>query len=275
MSIFKKYILDDLNEVLLTVGSKPYPNFGNVVILAGGAASGKGFIKDKLLAFEGRSLDVDSIKELALRSDYFEKKVKEEFNVELKDMDLKNPESVTKLHAIFTSMKIPDKRQEVLYASIMKEVPERKPNILFDVTLKNITKLNNLTANLTQIGYKRENIHIVWVINDIKVALEQNRERERVVADDILLDTHEGVSLTMKKLVDMGDAIKQYMDGTIALVFNKRGEDIFMKKSDNGGSYIEEASYVIIKKPGKEVDLTKLNSVVDKIREYTPKIHTW
>lgn len=275
MNLFKNFVLDDLNEVLLTVGSKPYPNFGNVVILAGGAASGKGFIKDKLLAFEGRSLDVDSIKELALRSDYFEKKIKEEFNVELKDMDLRNPDSVTQLHSIFTSMKIPDKRQAVLYASIMKEVPERKPNILFDVTLKNITKLNNLTADLTRIGYKKENIHIVWVVNDIKVALEQNRERERVVADDILLDTHEGVSLTMKKLVDMGDSLKQYMDGTIALVFNKRGEDIFLKKSANGGSYIEDASYVIIKKPGKEVDLTKLNSVVDKIREYTPKIHTW
>ena len=32
-----------LQEKLITFGKKAYPKFGNVVILAGGAGSGKGF----------------------------------------------------------------------------------------------------------------------------------------------------------------------------------------------------------------------------------------
>ena len=35
-----------LQEALITFGGKPYPKFGNIVILAGGAGSGKGFIRD-------------------------------------------------------------------------------------------------------------------------------------------------------------------------------------------------------------------------------------
>ena len=35
---------DVLIEKLITFGGKAYPKFGNVVIMAGGAGSGKGFV---------------------------------------------------------------------------------------------------------------------------------------------------------------------------------------------------------------------------------------
>ena len=38
-----------LLEKLITFGGKAYPKFGNIVIMAGGAGSGKGFVKDKLV----------------------------------------------------------------------------------------------------------------------------------------------------------------------------------------------------------------------------------
>ena len=54
-----------LSEALMTFGPGAYPKFGNVVILAGGAGSGKGMQKDKLLGINGVNLDVDAIKKLA------------------------------------------------------------------------------------------------------------------------------------------------------------------------------------------------------------------
>jgi predicted kinase len=265
-----------LNEILITVGAKPYPLSGNVVILAGGAGSGKGFVKDKLLAIEGINVDVDAIKELSLKSELIKARALKDYGIDTSRMNLRNPEDVTNLHTLLSDMKVLDKEKSVIYTSILTSDPKLKPNIIFDVTLKDITKLNNLTADVLRLGYDKQNIHIVWVVNDVKVAIEQNKSRDRVVPEDILIDTHEGASLTMKKIIDMGDNLKKYMDGSIIMAFNKKGVDVEMKTSDNGGSYISKANYIIIKKPGSPVDPKKITAdLLTKIRDYTPKINTW
>jgi hypothetical protein len=275
MNIFKDFVLG-LNEVLITLGKQPYPLFGNVVILAGGAASGKGFVKNKLLAIEGINCDVDAIKELALKSQLIKQRAKTEYGLDLSSFNLKNPDNVSTLHSLMVNMKVLDKRKLTTYMSILASDPERKPNIIFDVTLKDITKLNNLTTDLSRLGYDKSKIHIVWVVNDVKLAAIQNKERDRVVSDDILLDTHEGVALTMKKIIDMGDKLKSYMDGSIVLAFNKRGEDTDVEKSKNGGMFVKGFNYVVIKEPGKPVNLSKItDEILAKIKEYTPKINTW
>lgn len=59
MKSFKEFMLD---EKLMIFGKKAYPQFNNVLILAGGAASGKGFVTQKLIGMEGVVLDVDRVK---------------------------------------------------------------------------------------------------------------------------------------------------------------------------------------------------------------------
>jgi hypothetical protein len=69
MLSFKQYLnenLSELTEALITFSGQAYPKFGNVVILAGGAGSGKGFVKDKLIGIEGFNFDVDELKSLSL-----------------------------------------------------------------------------------------------------------------------------------------------------------------------------------------------------------------
>jgi len=58
MNTFNKYI----NEKLITLGNRP--KFEQVVILAGGAGSGKGFVTNNILGIEGNVIDVDKIKKL-------------------------------------------------------------------------------------------------------------------------------------------------------------------------------------------------------------------
>lgn len=274
MKTFGEYLL----EKLMIFGKTAYPKFGHIVIMSGGAGSGKGFQLEKLLGIEGKNFDVDNLKKLAIKSNLFAAKVKSETGHDIKSFDLKVPENVSKIHEILSDMfQLPKKHQATTFASILMADPDRKPNLIFDVTLKEMSKLESITRNAKELGYDSKNIHIVWVVNDVKVAIKQNKDRSRIVPEEILMDTHRGVAITMKDILDMGDKLKKYMDGTIYISFNHAGVDTEEEKSGKGGSYIKKANYIKVKEIGhtqlSSSDLSK--EVFDKIKEYTPKINTW
>lgn len=271
---------DELMEALITFGGQAYPKFGNIVIMAGGAGSGKGFVKDKLVGIEGFTFDVDALKTLAAATPVIQKRVKKELGVDLEKLadNLKNPENVGKLHQIIGDyLKLDSKRLKALYTSIMTADPERKPNIIFDVTLKDLQKLEKLTRQVSSIGYEKENIHIVWVVNDIEVAKAQNLARSRTVPTEILVNTHRGASQTMGDIVNMGTGLRKYMDGDIAFAFNKVGVDTDVVKSGKGGMYIKDANYFYVKRKGKPpIPVDKLEkSLRMKIKSYVPKGVSW
>lgn len=263
-------------EKLITLGGKAYPKFGNVVIMAGGAGSGKGFISSNLLGIEGKVFDVDALKSLSLRAKKIGELAKEKFGVDLGAMDLRNPDNVGTLHDIIgNELNLPKKQQSAMFASILTAPSDRKPNLIFDVTMKDIKKLQDISRNIRRLGYECENIHIVWVINDIDVAIAQNQSRSRVVAQDILMQTHRGVALTMSDIVKGAVEVKQHMDGDIWFVFNKKGVDstLQMSKTTKGAFAIKDAEMIKIKQKGKPLDKKKLsNEVIDKIISYVPKI---
>lgn len=267
---FKEY----LSEALIMFGGQKQTRFNQVVILAGGAGSGKGFVKENLLGLEGWSFDVDRLKELAIMSHKFAAAIKEKTGYDIKKFNLKKPEDVGKLHDILGTLYKIDKRyQRSEFRSILTADPRRKPNLIFDVTLKDISKLDGITRNVLKLGYDKKDIHIVWVVNDITIAQKQNRERDRVVPSDILLMTHEGAAFTMNKILGMGDRLNSYMDGMIWIAFNKVGVDSEYMSSKNGGHYIKTANYVKVKERGKKsLKLEELSSrIYDKVMAYIPK----
>lgn len=280
---FSSFLKEDYNELiekLITLGGKAYPNFGNVVIMAGGAGSGKGFIKDNLLGLEGYSFDVDDLKSLASRTPAIVSRIKSEMGIDLADLaaNLKNPENVSKLHDIIGNyLKLDSARKKAFYRSVISAPAERKPNIIFDVTLKDLRKLQNIAQDVANLGYDKKNVHIVWVVNDIEIAKKQNAERDRKVPVEILVNTHRGASQTMLDIVNMGTSLKRYMDGDIVFAFNKIGVDADLVKSKRGGSYVKNANYFYIKKSGKPVmKLSDVSSDVKrKIAQYVPKNAEW
>jgi hypothetical protein len=276
METFKNFI--ELDEALITFGRKAYPNFGNVVILAGGAGSGKGFVLSNLLGIEGKVMDVDALKTLALKSDLIARRVRAEMGIDLKSLDLQNPENVSRLHEILADVYgLVKANQQRVFSAALAAPPNRKPNLIFDVTLKDMSKLESITRNARNLGYETENIHLVWVLNDIEMARAQNLERERVVPDEILLATHEGASITMARIMKLGEGLKRYMDGDIYIVFNKRGSDTTMIDSPRGGGYVLKSNYLQIKKKSSKVmrptELTK--EIRNKVADYTPDTPTW
>jgi len=269
-----------LLEKLITFGGKAYPKFGNIVIMAGGAGSGKGFVLGKLVGIEGKVLDVDELKTLASKTPAIIKRVKSELGVDLPDLakSLKDPENVGKLHSIMGDYLQLDKRREkALYTSILAADPERKPNIIFDVTLKDLPKLEKIAREAAMLGYDKKNIHIVWVVNDIEIAQQQNKARARTVPSEILVNTHRGAANTMGDIINMGTRLKKYMDGDIVFAFNKVGVDASLAKSGKGGSYVKDANYFYVKKQGKApTSVDQLDKDIRrKIASYVPKNVDW
>ena len=282
-SIREQYIAEQydlLIEKLITFGGQAYPKFGNIVIMAGGAGSGKGFVKDKLVGIEGKVFDVDELKTLAAKTPAIRKKVQAEFGVDLENLaaNLKNPENVARLHEIIgDALNLPDKKMQAFYASVLSAADDRKPNIIFDVTLKDLRKLEKLTRQVASIGYDKKNVHIVWVVNDIEVAIDQNAKRDRTVPVEILVNTHRGASQTMLDIINMGKSLKKYMDGDIVFAFNKVGVDSEIQKGSGGGMAIKDANYFYVKRKGKDVTpQAKLaQDLKAKIQSYVPKNVDW
>ena len=295
MLSFKHFITEEkqaLLEKLITLGGQAYPKFGTVVILAGGAGSGKGFIKDSLLGVEGYTFDVDELKKMAAKTPAIQKRVKDELGYDLEDLSarMKEPEVVSQLHSIMGDyLNLDDRKMRAVYRSIMMADPSRKPNLIFDVTLKDMKKLKKISDQVNELGYDKKNIHIVWVINDIEVAKEQNKERDRVVPAQILVSTHKGASATMKDIVNMGQSLTTHMDGDIVFAFNKikvdsnlaksgrEGRKIGMKGKTKGGQYLKDANYFYVKRAGKPVmNVDSIsNDIKAKIASYVPDGTVW
>jgi len=269
-----------LDEKLITFAKKAYPKSGHALILAGGAGSGKGFVLDNLIGMEGKKFDVDELKRLVLKAPKIAQIVKDKTGQELSKFDLTRSGDVSKLHSIVADeLNLPNKKMAAFFTSVMTKQPEDKPNVIFDVTLKDLRKLDNITRLLQGASYPTKNIHIVWVVNDVEVAKSQNTDptRGRVVPIEILVNTHRGASQTMLDIVKMGKGLKKYMDGDITFAFNKIGVDSDLKKSDKGGQFLKDALYFKVKESGKppmkHTDIEK--DILRKIQKYVPKGQEW
>ncbi len=279
---------DNLQEKLITFGGKAYPKNGQVVILAGAPASGKGFTVTNLLGIEGRTFDVDHLKKMIIRSDHIAKIVKEKTGIDVKNLNMKRPEDVTTLHNALADpmFAYPKREQDQMFRELTQiayTAIEHKPNIIFDVTLEKLKKLKDLSERVQDIGYEKENIHIVWVLTHIEVARKQNQERERTIHDEILLDIAKGVSITMKQLLSDSEVLRKYADGDFWISTNTIGVDSKITKSGRGGSFVEKSNYFLIKKKGQAPksieEISKIvigdTNLLQKIQDYTPKIDNW
>ena len=164
----KDFILEVINEEQLDEKLMVYNNrkpYGQVVFLAGGAGSGKGFASKHFLDREMFKVrDVDKMKKQLqilnrlgkLDIDGILKKygknipASEIENIrsiqaqgfQLRNLNLKQPNHVTALHMLVKAMGIKDSSLETLLVG--KNNPETLPNIMFDITAKKVTDISGV-----------------------------------------------------------------------------------------------------------------------------------
>lgn len=255
--------VQDLQEkAILFNGGKKY---GQVVFLAGGAGSGKGFaISNFLQGNDFKIRDVDEWKKAFLKLNQEKGKFPE-----LADLNLRNPKDVFKLHMAVKDAGIKDKTLDGLLADVSQD---RLPNVIFDITLKEIGDITEVMPKLQEVGYDPKNIHIVWVLTNYRVAVTNNAGRERVVPEDILLKTHEGAAKTMYQIVS--GSIPRGIDGKVAVILNNRENTIFFDRPNSkGDKVIKDFTYITIKKEGKRPSKRKevQQQVFDWIKNNIPK----
>ena len=260
MSTLRDLILEviteeQLDEKLITYNNrKPY---GQVVFLAGGAGSGKGFAGSNFLDSAGFKVrDVDEMKKqlqvlnrlgkITVKDiiNKYGRSIKPKdmelinkvFNTEtpsggkqtLRNLNLKNPDHVMVLHLLVKAMGIKDKSLENMLGAANN--PETLPNIMFDITAKDLSDITDVLPQLKDAGYQPENIHLTWILTNYVTAMQQNKSRERMVPEDILLKTHEGAANTVWSLVTR--ALPKGMNGRVDVVLNNPENTVYYTDAD-------------------------------------------
>ena len=247
--VFEQITEDILNEKLITYGNrKPY---GQIVFMAGGAGSGKGFaISNFVDSASFKIRDVDEMKkQLQILNRLGKLDIRTILkkygrNIKLKDLDLirkiesdgyklqnlnlKNPDHVSALHTLVKAMGIKEKTLEKLLMG--KNNPETLPNIMFDITAKDVTDITGVLPLLKNAGYKADNIHLTWVLTNYVTAMANNKGRSRMVPEDILLKTHEGAANTVWGLVTK--ALPKGMNGRVDVILNNPEHTVFYTDAD-------------------------------------------
>jgi len=215
----EKYLEEKL---IVYQGGKKY---GQVVFLAGGAGSGKGYaIKNFMEGEKFKIRDIDKWKQafitIAQQKDKYP---------ELKNLSLRNPRDVLTLHTFVKKLGIKAKTLSALLRNVR---PTILPNIMFDITGSEHDDYANVIPSLLDAGYEPRNIHVTWILTDYAIAVKNNKSRDRVVADEILLGTHEGAANTMFDLIT--GVLPKTIDGQINIIFNNPSQTIPFVDKETG-----------------------------------------
>jgi len=177
---------------------------------------------------------------------------------ELSNLDLKNPEDVSALHMFVKRKRI---KPKVIQNLLKSATPGRLPNIVFDITAKDMDDITDMIPRLLDVGYEPENIHVTWVLTDYEISFERNRNRSRVVPDDILLKTHEGAARTMIEIIKNGTPAG--IRGGVRVILNNPEHTITYDReaTGSGEEVIKDFKYLTIKPEGepykKEQDIQR------------------
>ena len=243
---FRQY----LEEKLIMYGQGK--RYGQIVFLAGGAGSGKGFAISNFMEKEKFKIrDVDEWKKGFLKL----AQTKKQFS-ELKGLQLRNPKDVYKLHMFVKEKGIKDKSLDLL---LRDANTDRLPNIMFDITMKDANDIGEVLPKLTEAGYDSKNIHLTWVLTNYAVAIVNNRNRERVVPDDIMLLSHEGAAKSMYDVIK--GKLPRGLNGAVRVILNNRENTIPYvdpetkkpMKTEQGDIIVKDFTYLTFKKEGKSM----------------------
>ena len=214
MYSFREFLTE--KQIVLGKGAK----YGQIVFLAGGAGSGKGFATKHFL--EGTKFkirDVDEMKKAFLKLAAMKNKYPE-----IRELDLRKPKDVFKLHMFVKNKGVKDKSLNMM---LTQAKVGKLPNIMFDITMKDKGDITEVLPQLLEVGYNSRDVHIVWVLTNYYIAVEQNKapSRGRIVPDDILLKTHEGAAGTMWNFVTSGTP--RGVDGSVHVILGGKKHTVF------------------------------------------------
>lgn len=238
---------------------------GQVVFMAGGSGSGKGFaIENFMDDIKFKRFDVDRYKDLYLK---FQKRTHS--IPELEGLNLRDPKDVEFLHHFVRKRGTSDTYLQNFAKNIRPELG--LPNIIFDITLKSESDVAELMPYLNTLGYESQNIHILWMLTEFGIAKGQNADRKRVVPYDILFGTHDGAANTMKGFLERG-RLPTGVDGEFKVVI-RPSKDKRFQVIRGITTTLPDFTYFTFKRAGRSMDAKAIiqSKIMDWIEKLRPK----
>ena len=226
--------------------------YGQIVFLAGGAGSGKGFaIRNFMEKEKFKVRDVDEWKRAFMKMADLQGKYPE-----IKGLKLSNSRDVAKIHMFVKKLGIKEKSIDLMLADANSR---HLPNIMFDITMKDANDIDQYMPKLIKAGYDAKNIHLTWVLTNYAVAIINNQNRERVVADDIMLLSHEGAATSMYEVIK--GKLPRGLNGSVRVILNNIENTIKWVDPDTkkpmltkqGNIKVKDFTYLTLKKEGKSI----------------------
>ena len=198
-----KNLIDYILENRVVNFGTANPNYGQCVILAGGAASGKGFIQNKI-TITGKVFDVDELKKK------YQKMAKAGIFKDDKEYDLTNPDDVAELHQKVKETGLKSKERNSFWGERQRKGDKHSsgllPNVIFDMVSDDIKDVEEVVSMAKGNGYF---VTLVWVVCNKDTAVTNNtlrgigdKSEARKVPDEILNKGHNGAYKTITDLFD-------------------------------------------------------------------------
>jgi len=232
---------------------------GQMLFLAGGGASGKGFAIENFLDIQGKYkiFNVDDFKSRLVKLANLGK-----IAPELKGLNFKNPADTAKVHQYVKDNKLEDK----LLNNFIKGIDPKKgiPNIAFDMVFKDLKDGEKKLKKFEGIGYEPKNTHLVWVLTNFKMAIKNNKQRSRTVPEDILLKAHNKAAMTMGEILKGG--VPSFIDGEIYVILNNKNQTANWELPDGTKhkKVIKDFTRIKVKEVGKPINTKLANDTVFK-----------
>jgi len=167
------------------------PNEGNFVFIAGGPGAGKSFVSSNLLNLRDyKYINVDTFREL----------IAKKLNLDLGDPD----DNMKILDMTYTTS---DPRNKTIkHLKNFLRIPKTGPltNIVFDCGAGQTEVMKLIHSLAKDAGYETT---LVSVETDLDIALQRNRERERTLKDDMVIDYHAKVKESLDEIIPMFDNV--------------------------------------------------------------------
>lgn len=166
-----------LNEQLLNEGVFD-PAIFKGIFMAGGPGSGKSFVAEKVTGGHGLRI---------INSDVIFKKIMDKAGLDTAEMDRFTKKQAAMKDAIRTRAKQITNRQ-------LKTLIGHRIGVVIDGTGRRTKKTAGQRETLTFLGY---DTYMVFVNTTLDVALERNKQRDRVLPDKTVIDAWKGVQANM------------------------------------------------------------------------------
>lgn len=136
--------------------------------------------------------------------------------------------------------KIGSKKARTMMSQLKSNKPKHLPNLLFDRTFSFAGEFKKISQELFAAGYRPENIHVVYVMTYVEMALERNKTRKRSLKKDVVIATNKGAMKEFTRLF-FNRARGAMANGDFYIIINRGQSSIQVKKA---GKRIDRASAI-------------------------------